>query len=294
VTTAALMAAAKVVGEKLSQQRIVMFGAGSAATGIANQILAAMMVEGLSEQEAKANLWLIDIGGLIHSGRTDIESLSLPFAQPYERIADWPLGNPAHITLAEVVKNLRPSVLIGTSAQPGAFTKGIVETMARHVARPIIFPLSNPTSKCEADPAALLAWTSGRAIVATGSPFPPVPASLYGGEGLRTIGQCNNAYIFPGLGLGVIASGARRVTDEMFVVAAMALSDFSPALKDPTASLFPPLEEVRSVSRQVAIAVASEAQREGVAQKTTLAELERRVDALMWKPRYARYRRKAE
>ena len=293
VTTAALMAAAKVVGEKLGQQRIVMFGAGSAATGIASQILAAMMVEGLTEQEAKANLWLLDVGGLIHSRRTDIEAISLPFAQPYERIAGWQVDNPDHITLSDVVKNFHPSVLIGTSAQPGAFTKEIVENLARHVAHPIIFPLSNPTSRCEADPADLLAWTSGRAIVATGSPFPPVPASLYGGEGLRIIGQCNNAYIFPGLGLGVIASGARRVTDEMFVVAAMALSDLSPALKDPTASLFPPLEEVRPVSRAVAIAVAAEAQREGLAEKTTLAELERRVDSHMWKPRYVRYRRKA-
>ncbi len=294
VTTAALMAAAKIVGEKLSRQRIVMFGAGSAATGIAHQILAAMRVEGLTDQEAKANLWLLDIGGLIHSRRSDIESISLPFAQPFERIADWQVENPNHISLVEVVKNLRASVLIGTSAQPGAFTKEIVESMARHTAHPIIFPLSNPTSRCEADPADLLAWTSGRAIVATGSPFPPVPASLYGGEGSRIIGQCNNAYIFPGVGLGVIASGARRVTDEMFVVAAMALSDLSPALKDPTASLFPPLEGVRPVSRAVAIAVAAEAQRQGLAELTTVAELERRVDLHMWRPRYARYRRKAE
>jgi malate dehydrogenase (oxaloacetate-decarboxylating) len=294
VTTGALLAASKVVGEKLSQQQIVMFGAGSAATGIAEQIIAAMMLEGLSEQEAKARLWLIDIGGLIHSGRNDVESISLPFAQAKARIADWLLPNPGYITLADVVKNAHPTVLIGTSAQPGAFTREIVEDMAKHTAHPIIFPLSNPTSKCEAHPADILAWTAGRAIIATGSPFAPVPASLYGGEGLRIIGQCNNSYIFPGVGLGVIASGAQRVTNEMFAAAAMALSNLSPALSDPTASLFPALEEIRAVSRTVAIAVSAQAQREGLAEQTSQEELERRVEALMWKPRYVRYHRKAE
>jgi malate dehydrogenase (oxaloacetate-decarboxylating) len=294
VTTGALLAASKVVGEKLSQQQIVMFGAGSAATGIAEQIIAAMMLEGLSEQEAKARLWLIDIGGLIHSGRNDVETISLPFAQSKARIGGWQLPNPGYITLADVVRNAHPTVLIGTSAQPGSFTKEIIEDMAKHTAHPIIFPLSNPTSKCEAHPADILAWTAGRAIIATGSPFAPVPASLYGGEGLRTIGQCNNSYIFPGVGLGVIASGARRVTNEMFAAAAMALSNLSPALSDPTASLFPALEEIRMVSRTVAIAVSTQAQREGLAEQTSQQELERCVDALMWKPRYLRYRRKVE
>jgi malate dehydrogenase (oxaloacetate-decarboxylating) len=294
VTTAALLAASKVVGEKLSQQQIVMFGAGSAATGIAEQIIAAMMLEGLSEEQAKARLWLIDIGGLIHSGRNDVESISLPFAQPKSRIGGWQLPNPGYITLADVVHNAHPTVLIGTSAQPGSFTREIVEDMAKHTAHPIIFPLSNPTSKCEAHPADLLAWTAGRAIIATGSPFSPVPASLYGGEGLRIIGQCNNSYIFPGVGLGVIASGARRVTNEMFAAAAMALSNLSPALSDPTASLFPPLEGIRAVSHAVAIAVSQQAQSEGLAEQTSRQELLRRIEALMWKPRYLRYRRKAE
>jgi malate dehydrogenase (oxaloacetate-decarboxylating) len=284
VTTGALLAASKVV----------MFGAGSAATGIAEQIIAAMMLEGLSEQEAKARLWLIDIGGLIHSGRNDVESISLPFAQEKARIADWRLPNPGYITLADVVKNAHPTVLIGTSAQPGSFTREIVEDMAKHTAHPIVFPLSNPTSKCEAHPADILAWTAGRAIIATGSPFAPVPASLYGGEGLRIIGQCNNSYIFPGVGLGVIASGAQRVTNEIFAAAAMALSNLSPALSDPTASLFPALEEIRAVSRTVAIAVSAQAQREGLAEQTSQKELEQRVEALMWKPRYVRYRRKAQ
>ena len=294
VTLAGLLAAVKVNGERLSDQRIVMFGAGSAATGIADQIVAAMIGEGCSELEAKQRLWLIDIGGLVHTGRGDVEEISRPYAQPVERIADWQVADRGHIALADVVKHLQPTALIGTAAQPGAFTQDVVEEMARHVARPIIFPLSNPTSRSEAKPADLLAWTSGRAIIATGSPFADVPQSVTGGGRPRKIGQCNNAYIFPGVGLGVIASGARRVRQEMFVAAARALSEMSPALGDRMASLFPDLNAIREVSRLVAIAVGVEAQALGLAGSTTREELEKRVDEKMWTPRYLRYRRKAD
>src|SRR5262249_44414235 len=164
VTIAALLSAVKVIGEKLSQQRIVMFGAGSAATGIAEQIIAAMMREGATKEEAMANLWLIDIGGLIHTGRTNLEELSAPYAQPQERIQGWQLENPEYIRLADVVRNLQPTVLIGAAAQPGAFTEEIVRDMAQHVTQPIILPLSNPTSRSEADPTDLLQWTEGRAL----------------------------------------------------------------------------------------------------------------------------------
>jgi malate dehydrogenase (oxaloacetate-decarboxylating) len=293
VTLAGLLAAVKVNGERLGDQRVVMFGAGSAATGIADQIVAAIVSEGCSEQEAKSKLWLIDVGGLIHTGRSDVEELSRPFAQPQEKIAEWQIADSNHITLADVVRNLHPTVLIGTTAQPGAFTQDVVEEMARHVARPVIFPLSNPTSRCEAKPVDLLAWTSGRAIVATGSPFADVPQSITGGGRPRRIGQCNNAYIFPGVGLGVIASGARRVNQEMFVSAARALSEMSPALNDRMASLFPDLKDIRAVSRQVAIAVGSEAQRSGLAEASSRAELEKKVDEKMWDPRYLRYRKEA-
>jgi malate dehydrogenase (oxaloacetate-decarboxylating) len=297
VTLAGLLAAVKVNGERLSDQRIVMFGAGSAATGIADQIVASIISEGIgegcSEQEAKQKLWLIDIEGLIHTGRADIEEISRPFAQPVERITDWKVADRNHITLAEVVKHLRPTALIGTAAQPGAFTQDVVEEMARHVARPIIFPLSNPTSRSEAKPVDLMAWTSGRAIIATGSPFADVPQSVTGGGRPRKIGQCNNAYIFPGVGLGVIASGARRVKQEMFVAAARALSEMSPALNDRMASLFPDLNSIREVSRHVAIAVGLEAQALGLAEATAREELDKRVDQKMWTPHYLRYRRKA-
>jgi len=291
VTLAGLLAAAKVNGERLSDQRIVMFGAGSAATGIADQIVAAMIGEGCSEREAKQKLWLIDIGGLVHTGREDVEEISRPFAQPAERITDWQVADRNYITLADVVKHLQPTALIGTAAQPGAFTQDVVVEMARHVARPVIFPLSNPTSRSEAKPVDLLAWTSGRAIIATGSPFPDAPPSVTGGGRPRKIGQCNNAYIFPGVGLGVIASDARRVRQEMFVAAARALGEMSPALNDRMAPLFPDLSAIREVSRRVAIAVGTEAQALGLARAMTREELEKRVDEKMWEPHYLRYRK---
>ncbi len=292
VTVAALMSATRVVREKISEQRIVMFGAGSAATGIAEQIIAAMISEGLSEQEAKSRLWMIDIGGLLHTGRSDMEELSKPYAQPQTRLANWQVANPNHLTLADTVKYVQPTVLIGIAAQPAAFTKEVIEEMARHVERPIIFPLSNPTSRSEAAPADLLSWTNGRALVATGSPYPEIPAHLFGNPHPIKIAQCNNAYIFPGVGLGVIASGAKRVTREMFIVAARALSEMSPAIHDPTASLFPPIEEVRKVSRQVAITVATEAQRARLAAPTSVEAVEKGIDETMWLARYVRYRRK--
>lgn len=291
VTLAGLLSATRVNSEKLGRQRIVMFGAGSAATGIAGQIVEAMVDEGLTADEARSNLWLIDIGGLVHTGRSDIEDLSRPFAQPLERISDWQVSDWSNIKLFDVVRNMHPTVLIGTSAQPGAFAYAIVQEMARFVARPIIFPLSNPTSRCEAKPSELLEWTSGRAIVATGSPFADVPPEVFGGMRPRRIGQCNNAYIFPGVGLGVIAGKVGRVTDSMFIAAARALSELSPALQEPVAPLFPPLDAIRSVSKHVALAVALEAQRAGVAKPVPQDSLEKAIADLMWQPRYLRYRR---
>ncbi|HVI72554.1 MAG TPA: malic enzyme-like NAD(P)-binding protein, partial [Pyrinomonadaceae bacterium] len=181
----------------------------------------------------------------------------------------------------DVVRNVRPTILIGTSGQRGAFSEEIVREMARHVDRPVIFPLSNPTSRSEAAPAELLNWTDGRALIATGSPFPLVN---YEGRLIR-IGQCNNAFIFPGIGLGVIASGARRVTDAMFSAAARVLSEFTPALDDPDGALFPPLERVREISYQVALAVGTEAVRTGLT-PTLLDSLEGTIADKMWTPQY--------
>jgi malate dehydrogenase (oxaloacetate-decarboxylating) len=285
VTLAGLLAAMNVTGSKISNQRIVVLGAGSSATGISDQIVSAMISEGLTEKDARSAIWLVDSQGLVHTGRTGLEPFKQKYAQDATRLGDWQLSSADHITLLDVIKNVKPSILLGTSAQPGAFTEEIIREMAKHIERPVIFPLSNPTSKSEAVPTDLINWTGGRALVATGSPFPPVAFE----NRLISIGQCNNAFVFPGVGLGVIASGARRVTNEMFVAAARALAEFSPTLQDPTASLYPALEGVRKVSRRVALAVAGEALRLGLTDARSTEELEQRVDAKMWIPRYARY-----
>ncbi|HWQ13427.1 MAG TPA: NAD-dependent malic enzyme [Roseiflexaceae bacterium] len=286
VTVAGLQAAMAVVGTGWAEQRIVNLGAGSAATGISEQIVAAFRHAGLSEEQAKRALYLVDSRGLCHDGRGDLEPAKRAYARPQHEVAGWQLGEPGRVTLEDVVRNVRPTILIGTAAQPGMFSEALVREMARHVQRPIIFPLSNPTAKSEATPADLIRWTQGRALIATGSPFAPVE------EAGRTyhIGQCNNVFIFPGVGLGVIAAGARRVTDAMFAAAARALSALAPARRDPTAPLYPAPEEVRRVSRHVALAVGEQAIREGLACRETPEELERRVAALMWEPAYPRLR----
>lgn len=289
VTLAGLLAAVRVTGTKLGGQRVVVVGAGSAGTGISDQIAAAMVDEGLSEPEARSKFWLIDRQGLIHAGLSELQPSQQRYAQPLERLTGWTRDREGLVPLEEVITRVRPTVLIGVSGQPGAFTERIVRAMGRHVERPIIFPLSNPTSRCEAAPADLVAWTNGKALIATGSPFPDVP---WQGRTIR-IGQCNNSFVFPGVGLGVIAARARRVTDGMFLAAARALSDCSPAQTDPGASLFPALEDIRSVSRRIALVVAAEAQRAGLAEPTTPVELERRVAAKMWEPRYPRLKKKA-
>ncbi|HJQ27499.1 MAG TPA: NAD-dependent malic enzyme [Blastocatellia bacterium] len=290
VTLAGLLAASEVTGMRISRQRVVMLGAGSSAHGISDHILTAMMTEGLSEAEAKARIFHVDSYGLVVAGRDGVDPAKARYAQPAERVADWRLTDSNRISFADVVRNVHPTALIGTSAQPGAFTKEIVIEMAEHTRRPIIFPLSNPTSKSEAVPIDLIDWTDGRALVATGSPFPAV---VYEKQ-LIHIGQCNNAFIFPGVGLGTLAAGARRVTDEMFVAAARALAEFSPALHDDAAALFPALEEVRQVSRRVALAVALEAQRAGLAPATSRDEIDTRIEKKMWKPCYVPYKKSDE
>ena len=290
VTLAGWLAAVEISGVPLADQRIVMLGAGSAATGIAEQIVAVMVEAGIPLEQARRTIWLIDSRDLVHTRRTGLEAVKMLYAQPYEMLEGWTREGSEAFTLYDVVSNVRPTCLIGTSAQPGAFDERTIREMARHVERPVIFPLSNPTSKSEAVPADLIAWTEGRALVATGSPFEPV---TYGGRTF-TIGQCNNVFIFPGVGLGVIAVGAKRVTDAMFIAAARALSAFSPARQDPTASLYPSLTQVRDVSRAVAQAVAAEAVRSGLAAPLSAEEQAARINATMWTPAYPQVRRMEE
>jgi malate dehydrogenase (oxaloacetate-decarboxylating) len=241
-----------------------------------------MQTEGASVTDARKSIWLIDSHGLVYDGREFDEPAKKKYAQPVGRTANWQIDNHPEIKFADVVRNVHPTILIGTSAQAGAFTEEIVREMAKHVERPIIFPLSNPTSRSEAMPIDLFKWTDERALVATGSPFPPVAT----GRGLVRIGQCNNSFIFPGVGLGVIASGARRVTDEMFVAAARVLSSFAPAARDDNAALYPELEEVRDISRSVALAVAAEAHHAGLASVSDLDLLAQNIEQKMWRVGY--------
>jgi malate dehydrogenase (oxaloacetate-decarboxylating) len=282
VALGAVLSAVKVTGKSLRDQQIVMFGAGSAGIGVADGLSAAMKGEGLPEQEARSHFWVIDSDGLLHSGRNDLTPEQMVYAQPESRVSGWPRTSNGHIGLADVIGKIEATILIGLSTVGGAFSETIVREMARKVQRPIIFPLSNPTTKSEAKADDLIHWTDGRALVATGSPFAPVS---YGGR-MIPIAQCNNVYIFPAMGLGVVASGARRVTDGMMLAAAAALAVNSPALKDSSASLLPPLTDIRRVAAQIAVAVGMQAQSDGVAPRLTEEELSQRVVATQWTPAY--------
>jgi malate dehydrogenase (oxaloacetate-decarboxylating) len=282
VALGAILGAVKVTGKGLKDQQIIMLGAGSAGIGVADELRAAMRAEGLSEQEARSHFWVIDRDGLLHSGRKDLSPEQSVYAQPEDRVSGWPRTSNGHVGLADVIGKIDATILIGLSTVGGAFSESIVREMARKVQRPIVFPLSNPTTKSEAKPDDLIQWTEGRALVATGSPFPPVH---YGGKTIP-IAQCNNIFIFPAMGLGVVASGARRVTDAMMLTAARTLAENSPALKDSSASLLPPLTDIRRVAAEIATAVGTQAQKEGVALKLAEDELCQRVVATQWVPAY--------
>jgi malate dehydrogenase (oxaloacetate-decarboxylating) len=288
VAVGALLAAVGVTGEELARQRIAVLGAGSAGTGICALLLRAMVAAGLSEAEASARFYLVDRGGLLVEGMNGLQPFQAPFAQSRERLEGWKnLPSPPRIGLADVIANAKPTVLIGTSGQPRAFTEPMVREMAAHVRRPIIFPLSNPTERSEANPLELDAWTEGRAIIGTGSPFPPLHR---GGHEIR-VDQTNNAYVYPGIGLGAIAVKARRISDAMFLAAARTLAELSPARHDPAANLLPPLVRLRKISFHVAIAVAERAVAEGLAAPPPHDDIAAAVRLKMWEPLYATYRR---
>ena len=288
VAAAALLAAINVTGTKLAEQRIVLFGAGSAGCGIGTLLLKAMTDAGMDEGTARGNFFAVDRHGLLVDGMNDLHAAQLPFVQSRRAVADWRLHDESRIDLIDVVKNARPTALIAVSGQAGALTEPIVREIAKHAERPIIFPLSNPTSRAEATPAQLLAWTEGRAIVSTGSPFQPV---FFENE-WHPIDQTNNSYIFPGFGLGVLAANARRVTDTMFMAAAKALADLSPSRHDKSDRLLPPVRELRKVAVAVGEAVARQAQADGVAEPCDAHTLNTRIRALVWEPVYRPYRRK--
>jgi malate dehydrogenase (oxaloacetate-decarboxylating) len=261
---------------------VVILGAGTAGMGIADMVRDAMVREGLSVEEATRRFWALDRKGLLTDDRTaSMRDFQVPYAQPAGEVSGW-AGPDGAIRLAQVVEHARPTILIGTSTQPGAFTEQIVRTMASSVERPIILPLSNPTSRCEAHPEDLIRWTDGRALVATGSPFPPVDH-----DGRRyVIAQANNALVFPGLGLGVAVSRARRISDPMLAAAANAVAELSDPTK-PGSALLPPVDDLRLVSAAVGIAVAKAAAAEGLAD-VELHDPVQQVHEAMWRPEYPR------
>src|SRR6201999_3589462 len=263
VAVGALHGAAKVAGRPVSQQQVVMLGAGSAGMGVLDMVQREMMAQGLSEADSAGRIWVVDIAGLITDDRTDLSAEQRKFAQPANRVAGWGLSGPAQ--LADVVHHVDVGVLLGLSTAAGAFTEDIVRELAGKTERPIIFPLSNPTSRAEANPAELDAWTDGRALIATGSPFAPLHRD--GVE--RPIAQCNNVYIFPAMGLAGTAAQATRVTDEMMRVAAATLGDASPALVDPNQPLLPAWTDVPDVADRIAHAVGLHAVADGVAPQRT-------------------------
>jgi len=287
VTTGTVLSAINVTRVPLTDQRIAVLGAGSAGIGVSSLLLKAMLADGLSEQEARSRFYLVDRDGLLVEGMSGLVDFQKPFTRSRAELVDWRLKQPERIELPDVVRNARPTVLIGVSGQPGAFPERAVRTMAEFTRQPIIFPLSNPTSRSEATPDDLLAWTEGRAVIGTGSPFPLVRKN---GVSMR-IDQTNNSYVFPGIGLGAITARAKRITDGMLLSAARALADVSPSKTDPKANLLPPVSELRDVSYRVALAVAAQAQSEGVAEQTSRDELEACVRLKMWTPTYRPYRR---
>ncbi len=279
VNLAAVLAATRASGVPLAGHRIVIFGVGTAGAGIADQLTAAMVAEGVSEEEATGRFWAVDRQGLLTRDMAGLSDTQRRYARDPAEVAAWRRDD--GIGLAEVVARAHPTVLIGTSTRTGAFTEAVIRDMAAHTERPVILPMSNPTALSEAVPADLIRWTGGRALVAAGSPFGAVD---YGGIRYE-IGQANNALIFPGLGLGVIAARARRVTDGMLLAAARAVADMVD-ISTPGAPLLPRMADLRETSVTVAAAVARAAEAEGVASATLDADLTGQVRALMWDPRY--------
>jgi len=287
VATATLLSAVNVTGIPLKDQQIAVLGFGTAGIGIANLLLAEIREEGLSETEARKRFYAIDRYGLIVEGGKDIRPEQQPFARSREEVQSWQRSDQNEISLLDVVRNAKATVLIGVSGQQGAFTEEAIRSMAKNAQRPIIFPLSNPTSRSEGTPQDLLIWTEGRALIGSGSPF---PAATFNGRQIH-IDQTNNSYIFPGLALGIIASRARRVSDSMIMAAAKALVGLSPTRKDKTASLLPPLSQSREVSRIVAEAVGKQALADGLAAVQDEAAFCEHLEAGIWEPVYADYQR---
>ncbi len=284
ITLAAAISAVRVCGTPLRNQRVVIFGAGTAGVGVADQIREAMVREGLSQQDATRRFWCVDRQGLLTADMAgQLRDYQAPYARPAAENKTWKRdGNGDGASLAEVVRQVKPTMLIGASTVSGSFTEEIVREMAAHTERPIIFALSNPPARAEANPADLIAWTDGRALIATGSPVAPI---TYKGV-TYVIAQVNNAMLYPGLGLGAIVSRASRISDGMFAAAAGAVSSLV-AVRQPGASLLPHIDDLRSVAGTVAAAVAETAEAEGLS-GVHFSDIVQQVQDAMWQPEYRR------
>ena len=286
VTVGSLLAACKASGSKLSKQRVTFLGAGSAGCGIAEAIIAQMVSEGISDEQARSQVYMVDRWGLLVDDMPNLINFQKKLVQPRDKINEWDTED-NNISLLDVMRNAKPTILIGVSGVPGLFSEEVIREMHQHCKQPIIFPLSNPTSRVEATPADLIRWTDGNALVATGSPFEPV---VYNGKTYPIV-QCNNSYIFPGIGLGVLAVGARRVTDEMLMESSRALAECSPLAINGKGALLPPLEDIQNVSRYIAFAVAKKAVEQGKAPKNTDERIKEKIDDNFWSSEYRRYKR---
>jgi malate dehydrogenase (oxaloacetate-decarboxylating) len=282
VTLAGLYGALRITGQRMRDQRVVFAGAGASAQGISELLVAAMMEDGLTLEEANRNIWTTDSHGLVSYARPKVEDYKATYARSAEEVAAYKCKDRANVTLLETVENAKATMLIGVSATPGVFDEAVCRAIAKSTPRPIIFPLSNPTSKTEVAPEDALRWTEGRAILATGSPFDPVTV-----DGKRhRIGQCNNSFVFPGVGLGLTVSGARRVSNGMFLEAAKALAAMVTAEDLAETAVYPQLARIRECSFAVACATIRRAVAEGHAEPGILDHLEKTVERAMWYPEY--------
>lgn len=287
VAVGTLLAAVNATKIPLKDHRIVVVGGGSAGVGISSLLMKVIETEGLSEEEAKQKIFIIDRPGLLMEGM-DVLPFQRTFLHSKNSVANWNLENPNKITLRDVIFNLHPTVLVGVSGQAHIFTEELITEMAKHAPQPVIFPLSNPTDKAEAIPEDIMKWTQSRALIGTGSPFNKIERA---GKLMR-VDQVNNSYIFPGLGLGLISVQAKYAIQEMFIAAAKALANCSPAKNNPNENLLPPMNEIRDVSLRIATAVAKEALKAGIANiQVEETELENYIHEKMWNPVYLPYRR---
>ena len=286
VTVGSLLAACRVKGEALSSQKVVFVGAGSAGCGIAEQIISQMVSEGISEAQARSQIFMVDRYGLLTEGMEDLRDFQQVLTQKQESLSEWNYSGD-YASLLDVMHCAKPDILIGVSGQPGLFTEQVIKAMHQGCKQPIIFPLSNPIKQVEAMPEDVIAWTNGEAIVATGSPFEPV--TFNGKE--HIIPQCNNSYIFPGIGLGVVAVGAKRITDEMLMVASETLAAASPRANTGEGSLLPPLTQVEALSKKIAFNVAKKAIEQSVALEISDEKLASLIERNYWLPEYRDYKR---